>query len=67
MGKTKQSYLVTFGLAPYFKEMLTEAIKDCTDVTVIFDEAFNDALQKEQMDILLRFWNGRQSCHKVSW
>ena len=27
---------------------------------IIFDEAFNDILQKEQMDILVRFWRADQ-------
>lgn len=57
LGKTKQSYLLTFGLAPYFKDLLVDTLKLSSFFTVIFDEAFNDVLQKEQMDILVRFWS----------
>ena len=57
LGKTKQSYLLTFGLAPFFKDLLLDTLKLNSFFTVIFDEAFNEALQKEQMDILVRFWS----------
>ena len=56
LGKTKMAYLITFGLGPYFKDMMLKNIKQSDFFMVIFDEAFNDILQKEQMDILVRFW-----------
>lgn len=55
-GRTKQSYLITFGIAPFFKDMLVDDIRKSDFYTVIFDESFNQLLQKEQMDILIRFW-----------
>lgn len=56
LGKTKMAYLTTFGLSPYFKDMLLNNVRQSDFFMVIFDEAFNDILQKEQMDILVRFW-----------
>jgi len=41
-GKTKCSYLITHGIAPYYHDN---------------DESLNKALQEEQMDIQVRFWD----------
>ena len=59
-GRTKQGYLITFGLAPYFRDILVRDIRNCDSYTVIFDEAFNSTMQKDQMDILVRFWKADQ-------
>ena len=57
-GETKCSYLIQFGLAPYFKEDLSNKIqKPGTIFVVSFDESLNKVLQEEQMDLLLRFWD----------
>ena len=57
-GETKCSYLIQFGLAPYFKEYLSNKIqKPGTIFVVSFDESLNKVLQEEQMDLLLRFWD----------
>ena len=50
------AYLTTFGISPYFKDMLLNNVRQSEFFMIIFDEAFNDILQKEQMDILVRFW-----------
>ena len=60
LGKTKMAYLTTFGLSPYFKDMLLNNVGQSEFYMIIFDEAFNDILQKEQMDILVRFWRADQ-------
>ena len=57
-GETKCSYLIQFGLAPYFKADLASKIqKPGTILVVSFDESLNKVLQEEQMDLLLRFWD----------
>ena len=57
-GETKCSYLIQFGLAPYFKTDLANKVqKPKTIFVVSFDESLNKVLQEEQMDSLLRFWD----------
>ena len=54
--KTKCSYLIKFGLAPYFHQKVVNIISNRTCFySVSFDESFNKVLQQEQMDLVLRF------------
>ena len=55
LSRTKVSYIVNFGLAPYFKEKLVENINKSGIFSISFDESFNKVLQKTQMDIIVRF------------
>ena len=49
-GQTKCSYLIRFGLAPYFeKEVLDMVTKPESLCVVSFDESFNKIIQQEQM------------------
>lgn len=57
MGKTKASYLINHGLAPYFQEMLQKEIRQCADYVVSFDESLNKVVQRGQMDLCVRFWD----------
>ena len=60
-SKTKCSYLINFGLAPYFKDKLLLATKASSFYSVLFDESMNSVLQEEQMDIHIRFWDSENS------
>ena len=55
-GSRKTSYLLCFGLATHFKEMLMKAVKGY--FTILFDESLNKKCQAKQMDIHVRFWEG---------
>ena len=57
LGKTKMSYTVNYGLAPYFKDQLLSQLKKCKEIVVCFDEAFNEISKRGQMDIVVRYWN----------
>lgn len=57
VGRTKMSYLVTFGLAPFFNQILLKEIADCAKYVICFDEALNKIAQKGQMDLVIRYWN----------
>ena len=50
----KNSYLITFGIAPYFKQLLIDDLKAPCFV-VLFDESLNTALHQEQMDFSVRY------------
>jgi len=57
-GSTKCSYIIRFGLAPFYKEELANKVHQAGTIFVVsFDESLNKVLQEEQMDLLLRFWD----------
>lgn len=57
LAKDKTSYMIKFGIAPYFKRQLVEAINHAGPyVTLLmFDESLNESSKKKQMDIHIRF------------
>ena len=59
LGKTKMSYTVNYGLAPYFKKRLVSQLKKCDEIVVCFDEAFNVISKRGQMDIVVRYWDDK--------
>ena len=56
-GKTKCSYFIDYGLAPYIKEQLGKYISSSPLYVVSFDESMNSVFQNDQMDVAMRFWN----------
>ena len=50
------SYLITFGIAPYFKELLLAELTEAPCFVLSFDESFNPELQQEQMDFVVRYF-----------
>jgi hypothetical protein len=57
MQKDKNSYVVTYGLGPYFQDQLSATVQKCPFFTSSFDESLNKVSQNGQMDIVVRFWN----------
>ena len=56
LGKTKVTYYITHGLAPYFNNELKNSILPCCYLVACFNESLND-VQKGQIDICLHFWD----------
>ena len=57
LPKTKSAYYVVYGLGPYCKEQLLQSTRASPYFSLLFDESLNHDLQKEQMDMQVRFWN----------
>ena len=64
MLKTKCSYYIMYGLAPYYKEELIQKIEASPNYSILFDESLNHCLQDEQLDVhpfnnqmMIRFWD----------
>ena len=55
-GPTKLSYLISFGIAPYFMDLLLKELKDALCFVISFDESFNKEPEKEQMDFIVRYF-----------
>ena len=47
-GKTKYGFIVKFGIAPYFVELLNSQLKDLEYFVVLFDESFNCVAKKKK-------------------
>jgi len=58
MSERKCAYLSTFGLGPHFLTLLRDRVKTTDGFVLMFDESLNEQLQKKQLDILVRFWDG---------
>lgn len=55
VGRTKLSYLISFGIAPVFKKNLLSELSG-TEFVICFDEALNAISQRNQMDLYIRYW-----------
>ena len=55
-GPTKLSYIVAFGIAPYFKQLLLSDLQKAPCFVLSFDESLNHELQKEQMDFVDKYF-----------
>jgi hypothetical protein len=62
MGRTKLSYMICHGLAPYFHDQLVENVNLCDEYVICFDEALNTVSQRGQMDLVVRYWNTTKNC-----
>ena len=60
-SKTKCSYLINFGLAPYFKDKFLLAIRALPFYSILFDESMNSVLQQV---LQIRFWDSENSLVK---
>ena len=60
LGKTKCSYVICCGIAPYCKDLLMGVLERTAFMVILFDEEFNSSVQKSQMDMQVRFWNDRK-------
>ena len=65
-GPTKLSYLISFGIAPYFMDLLLKELKDAPCFVISFDESFNEELEKEQMDFIRYFKDGEVKSRYLS-
>lgn len=65
LGKDKVGYTIVYGLAPFFKEVVLSEVSKASHIVVAFDESLNKIAQKEQMDVLVRFWPDGEECVKT--
>ena len=67
MSKTKWSYLINYGLAPYFKDNLAKEINLSPYFSTSFDESLNMSLQKQQMHIQIKNWCSKSNQVEVRY
>ena len=57
VGSNKLKYIVKFGLAPYFKDILKSEIAASEWFLISFDESSNKEIQGFEMNFVIHFWN----------
>ena len=57
LGATKLKYVISFGIAPYFRDILYNHLQKSDCFVISFDESLNDYTQNCQMDILIRLFD----------
>lgn len=57
LGKDKVGYTICHGIAPYFRKKLLSSLASVPFLVVSFDESLNKVTQKQQMDVLVRYWD----------
>ena len=50
-------YVINFGIAPYFGDILYNHLQKSDCFVISFDESLNDYTQNCQMDILIRYFD----------
>lgn len=58
LGKDKIAYSIVYGLGFFFKSKVLQMIRTCNtnSFVLMFDESLNKFAQKQQMDVVVRFW-----------
>ena len=56
-GPGKLKYVINWGLAPHFKDLLKTKLQNFEFLLISFDESFNKSTQNCQMDTGIRFWS----------
>ena len=59
--KTNSSYVVCFGLVPYFKGLLTKSLSNVEHIVALFDESFNKTSKHGLMDMHVRYWGNNHN------
>lgn len=57
-GKDKTSYIVKFGLAPFFKQQLVTAVNNAGPFVLMFEESLNESTKTKQLYLHVRYWEG---------
>ena len=64
LGPTKIKYL-NFGIAPYYKSVLLERIKESPCFVISYDESLNPVTQTCEMDLLARYFDETEERVKI--
>ena len=67
LGPSNSAYLFTYGIAPYFKNLLQQAVKAAPYFVASFDECSNRITQDEQMDVVLRYRDTTEATAKTRY
>ena len=58
LQKSKCGYVINHGIAPCWERLLLQEVTNSPFYVLSFDASLNKHLQKGQIDIIVRYWNG---------
>ena len=61
LARTKASYVINYGLAPYFPSLVKEKLKSCGPFVVCFDESLNTIVQRGQIALVVRYFDNNSN------
>ena len=61
MGKDRIGYTSTYGVGQTLKDRIKVTVKNAAILSISYDEALNKIVQKNQMDIIFRFWDEKEN------
>ena len=67
LARTKSSYMINHGLAPYFKNELETGLQKSEVYVYSFDESLNSVTQMPGMDLYIRYWDKTGNVFKVRY
>ena len=53
LGSTKMSRIITYGLAPFFHDQLTNSLSLSNYIVASFDKSLNEVIRKDQVDLCI--------------
>ena len=67
MGPTNTKYLTNFVIAPYYKSVLLEKIKESLCFLISYDESLNPKCQTCEMELLARYFDETEEKIKIKY
>ena len=61
LGCLKLMYIVNYGIAPYFKQLLDAKLKKAPLYTLSFDESLNEITQESEMVVMVQYWDEEEN------
>lgn len=61
------SYSITDGLGPYFTSIVARGARQSPFYALSIDECLNDICQKQQMDIMVNYWDSHENVVKTRY
>lgn len=62
LQKDKIAYSVTYGLGPYFSNVIYANALKSPFYALSIDESLNEVSQKQQMDVVINYWDSLKHC-----
>ena len=59
--RLKLMYIVKYGIAPYFKQLLDAKLKKAPLYTLSFDESLNEITQESEMVVMVQYWDEEEN------
>ena len=60
LSPLKCSYVICDGIAPFFKTLLLDELKEAWSYVMSYDESLNHITQTDQIVLIVRFWDNNK-------